>query len=120
MKGQHKASNYLEPSRINISPSNQYIDGVCSKIAKSLFWINRVKNSIGEKTRKTPYFAKVHSYLVYCLSIYNCANSTNLDKLKITQKSDQNLMCLENAMLPWISLSPFAMHYNRTVRDKAS
>jgi hypothetical protein len=95
MKGQHKASNYLEPSWINISPSTNILIVCVSKIAKFLFWINRVKNFIGEKTRKTPYFAMVHSYLVYCLSIYNCANNTNLNKLKITQKSDQNFMCLD-------------------------
>jgi hypothetical protein len=72
---------------------DSHIDHVCSKIAKSLFCINRVKNFIDEKTRKTLYFAMVHSHLVYCLSIYSCANSTSLNKLRLKQKEAIRIIC---------------------------
>jgi hypothetical protein len=65
---------------------DSHIDSVCAKISKSLFCINRVKNFIDEKTRKTLYFAMVHSHIVYCLSIYSCANATSLNRLRIKQK----------------------------------
>jgi hypothetical protein len=69
-----------------------HIDNICSKISKSLFCINRVKNFSDEKTRKTLYFAMVHSHIVYCLSIYSCANMSSLNKLKLKQKEAIRIM----------------------------
>jgi hypothetical protein len=63
-----------------------HITYLCSKISKSLFCINRIKNFINQETRKTLYCAVVHSHLVYCINVYSCANSTSINKLKIKQK----------------------------------
>jgi hypothetical protein len=46
-----------------------------------------------EKTRKTLYFAMIHSHIVYCMSIYSCANSTSLNKLRIKQKEAIRVIC---------------------------
>jgi hypothetical protein len=43
---------------------DDHISNLCSKIAKSLFCINRVKNFVNMETRKTLYFAMIHSHLV--------------------------------------------------------
>jgi hypothetical protein len=72
---------------------DSHIDNVCAKISKSLFCLNRVKNFIDEKTRKTLYFAMVHSHLMYCLSIYSCANMTSLNKVEIMQKKAIRIIC---------------------------
>ncbi len=44
---------------------DDHISNLCSEIAQSLFCINRVKNFVNLETRKTPYFAMIHSHLVY-------------------------------------------------------
>lgn len=63
-----------------------HIDGICTKIAKSLFCINRVKNFLDHSSLRKLYFSMVHSHIDYCLSIYGCANPTSLNKLKVKQK----------------------------------
>jgi hypothetical protein len=42
-----------------------HISSLCSKISKSLFCINRIKNFINQDTRKTLYYAMVHSHIAY-------------------------------------------------------
>ena len=63
-----------------------HITHLCTKIAKSLFCINRVKNFVTHETLKLMYFAMIHSHIVYCINIYGCANKTTLNKLWLKQK----------------------------------
>ncbi len=35
----------------------------------------------------------VHSHIVYCLSIYSCANISSLNKLKLKQKEAIRIIC---------------------------
>jgi len=72
---------------------DEHINSLCNKISKSMFCINRVINFVNEQTRKTLYFAMIHSHLVYCLSIYSCANATSLNKLKVKQKEAVRIIC---------------------------
>jgi hypothetical protein len=65
---------------------DDHISHLCSKISKSLFCINRIKDFVDQKTRKMLYFVMVHSHIVYCINIYSCANTTSLNKLRIKQK----------------------------------
>jgi hypothetical protein len=53
---------------------DDHITNLCSKISKSLFCLNRVKNFVNQETRKTLYFAMIHCHLVYCMNVYSCAN----------------------------------------------
>jgi hypothetical protein len=72
---------------------DEHINNLCAKISKSLFCINRVKNFVNEQTRKTLYFAMIHSHLVYCMSIYSCATQTSLNKLIVKQKEAVRIIC---------------------------
>jgi hypothetical protein len=63
-----------------------HISHICSKVSKSLFCINRIKNFVGQDSLKKLYYAMIHSHLTYCLNIYSCANTTNLQRLRIKQK----------------------------------
>jgi hypothetical protein len=63
-----------------------HIDMLCSKISKSLFCINRVKNFIDESSLRKLYFSMVHSHLSYAINVYGCATSTALEKLRVMQK----------------------------------
>jgi len=63
-----------------------HIDHLCTKISKSLFCLNRVKNFVTNNALKSLYFAMVHSHIMYCINIYGCANATTLNKLVVKQK----------------------------------
>jgi hypothetical protein len=72
---------------------DEHITHLCNKISKSIFCINRVKNFVDLNTRKLLYFALIHSHIMYCLTIYSCANATNMNKLKIKQKAAIRIVC---------------------------
>ena len=63
-----------------------HIDSLRSKLSKSLFCINRVKNFVPQKTLKTLYFTLFHSHLLYCPLIVSCAPKSLVDKIAIMQK----------------------------------
>jgi hypothetical protein len=72
---------------------NDHISHVCAKISKSLFCINRIKNFVKKDALVMLYYAMVHSHLSYCLNIYGCANTTNLQRLRIKQKEAVRAIC---------------------------
>ncbi len=72
---------------------DDHITHLFAKVSKSLFCINRVTNFVSQDTLKTLYSATVHSHLVYCMSIYSCANKTSLNRLKIKQKEAIRIIC---------------------------
>jgi hypothetical protein len=72
---------------------SDHISNVCAKISKSLFCINRIKNFVNKNALRSLYFAMVHSHLSYCLNIYGCANTTNLQRLRIKQKEAIRVIC---------------------------
>ena len=63
-----------------------HIDSLRSKLSKSLYCINRVKNIVPQKTLKTLYFSLIHSHLSYCPLIVSCAPKSCINKLVIMQK----------------------------------
>ena len=64
---------------------DSHITLLCSKISKSLFCINRIKNFVNGDSLKQLYYAMVHSHLSYCINVYSCANTTALQKLRVKQ-----------------------------------
>jgi hypothetical protein len=72
---------------------DSHISHICAKISKSLFCINRIKNFVNKESLKKLYFAMVHSHLSYCVNIYGCANTTNLQKLRVKQKAAIRTIC---------------------------
>ncbi len=65
----------------------------CSKVSKALFFINRIKNFIHQKSLTSLYYAMIHSHLNYCLNVYGCANTTNLQRLRLKQKEAIRVFC---------------------------
>ena len=72
---------------------DEHINHLCSKISKSLFCINRIRNFVTLEALKMLYFAMVHSHLMYCINIYSCANITSLNRLRIKQKEAIRAIC---------------------------
>ncbi len=73
---------------------NSHNQQLCSKISKSLFCINRIKNFVNGESLKQLYYAMVHSHLSYCINVYSCANTTDLQKLRIKQKEALRVITL--------------------------
>jgi hypothetical protein len=65
---------------------SQHLAYMQTKIAKSLFILNRSKNFISKNARKLLFYAMVHSHLTYCPIIYGTASKTHIKKLSILQK----------------------------------
>jgi Reverse transcriptase (RNA-dependent DNA polymerase) len=59
---------------------------VCTKLAKSNFIINKVKNFVPQHALRTLYFALVHPHLLYCLPLYGCTSAKNINKIVKMQK----------------------------------
>ena len=68
---------------------------LCSKISKSLFCLNRIKNFVNAKSLRMLYFSMIHSVISYGINIYGCANKTTLDKLIVKQKQAIRTICNE-------------------------
>jgi len=65
---------------------DHHIKHICSKISKSLYCINKIKDFVDLESLKKLYFAMIHSHIAYCINIYGSANPTTLSKLIIKQK----------------------------------
>jgi hypothetical protein len=72
---------------------DDHITSICSKISKSLFCLNRIKNVGTNSALKTLYYAMVHSHIAYCINIYGCATPTALNRLVIKQKEAIRIVC---------------------------
>jgi hypothetical protein len=70
-----------------------HISSICSKVSKSLYCLNRIKNFVTPSAMKMLYFAMVHSHIVYCLNVFSCANITTLSPLKLKQKEAIRIVC---------------------------
>jgi hypothetical protein len=64
----------------------EHTNNLSSKISKSLFCMNRLKNFVTPAALKMLYYAMVHSHLNYCINVYSCAYPTTLNRLKLKQK----------------------------------
>jgi hypothetical protein len=71
---------------------DHHCDVICSKLAKSNFIINRVKNFLQKDALRTIYFSMIHSHIMYCLPIYGCTAEKNLCKIKKAQKKAVRLI----------------------------
>jgi Reverse transcriptase (RNA-dependent DNA polymerase) len=63
-----------------------HCDLISSKLAKSNFIMNRVKNFLPRDAMRTVYFSMIHSHLTYCLPIYSCTTAKNITKIEKAQK----------------------------------
>jgi len=65
---------------------DDHVNGICKKLSKSLFCINRIKNFVKKESLLMLYYAMIHPHINYCLNIYSCANKTTLNRLRLKQK----------------------------------
>lgn len=63
-----------------------HIDHVKSKIAKSLYIINRSKRYMGAENLRTLYYSMIHCYLNYGIVLWGSANKCHLNKVIVLQK----------------------------------
>jgi hypothetical protein len=65
---------------------NQHCTNVCNKLAQANYIINRVKNVLPKNLLKTLYYSLFHPHLLYCLPVFGCTSSKNVNKIMIMQK----------------------------------
>ncbi len=65
---------------------NTHVQHLCNKLNKSLFCLNRIKNTLASKSLRTLYFSIFHSHLLYCNTILTCTSQTNINRISILQK----------------------------------
>ena len=59
---------------------------LCTKLSRSNYIINRVKNILPTKSLKTLYYSLIHPHILYGLPIYSCTTQKNLNKIFKMQK----------------------------------
>ena len=69
---------------------------VCTKIAQSNFIINRAKHFLPHNSLRTLYFALIHPHLLYCLPIYSCTTTSNINKIEKMQKKAIRIITKSN------------------------
>jgi hypothetical protein len=65
---------------------NQHLSYVKTKLAKSIFLLNRCKHFLTKRALRMLYFATVHAHLLYCPIILSISCKTNLNQIIIMQK----------------------------------
>ncbi len=64
-----------------------------NKISKSLFTLNKVKNSLSSTALKSLYYALIHPYILYCLPVISCSSQKNINMLALKQKRCIRIIC---------------------------
>ncbi len=78
-----KLLGILLDENLNFNANSELL---CSKLSKSIYFINRAKHFLPPNALKSLYFALFHSHILYCPSIYSCTSQTNLKKIAGLQK----------------------------------
>lgn len=65
---------------------NENTKALTNKLSRSIFFLNRVKNTLSAKALKSLYTSFFHSHLLYCANIYSCTSQSNLNKIFLQQK----------------------------------
>jgi len=63
-----------------------HLSYISTKLCRSLYILNKAKNTLPKNTLKNVYFALIHPHLLYCSSIISCTTKKNTDKLYKAQK----------------------------------
>jgi hypothetical protein len=75
---------------------NAHCTHVCNKLSQANYIINKVKNFLPRKSLRTLYFSLFHPHLLYCLPIYICTSSKNINKIRLLQKKVVRSVCNTN------------------------
>jgi hypothetical protein len=66
---------------------NYHVKHVKNKISSVLFSMRKVKNILNPAALKTIYYALIHPHFLYCLPIYSCTSTKNIQLLFAKQKA---------------------------------
>ena len=75
---------------------NSHVQHLRNKLNKSLFCLNRIKNTLDSKSLRTIYFSIFHSHLLYCNTILNCTSQTNINCISVLQKKQSDRYHMQN------------------------
>ena len=70
-----------------------HVKSTLNKISKSLFTLNKVKNSLSSTALKSLYYALIHPYFLYCLPVISCSSQKNINTLALKQKRCIRIIC---------------------------
>jgi len=70
-----------------------HVKSTLNKISKSLFTLNKVKNSLSTTALKSLYYALIHPYFLYCLPVISCSSQKNINMLALKQKRCIRIIC---------------------------
>ena len=70
-----------------------HISQLISKLNRSLFMMRNAKNVLSLSGLKSLYYALFHPHLLYCLPVYSCTSSKNLNLIRIKQKQAVRIIC---------------------------
>jgi hypothetical protein len=94
---------------------NSHIDYTCSKLSKSLFCLNRLKNFVNKKALISAYHSLIGSHLLYCINILGCTSQQNINRLHIIQKKQLELCVIwviMNTPLPLFMIYKYSLLIN--------
>jgi hypothetical protein len=83
-----------------------------TKLNRSLFCINKVKNILPKPALKSLYYALIHSHLSYCPVITSCASNKNIKKISVIQKKPLELSPANSIMHILIRYSKSTKFYH--------
>ena len=75
---------------------NFHVISISSKLSKALYMLRSTKNFLPQKARKAVYYTLLHCHLIYCLPIWSCTSSSNLNAMSILQKKAVRIVASEN------------------------
>ena len=75
---------------------NYHIKSITSKLSKALYMLRSTKNVLPLKARKAVYYTLFHCHLIYCLPIWSCTSSANINTMSILQKKAVRIVAAEN------------------------
>ncbi len=78
-----KLLGILLDENLNFNANTEHL---CSKLSRSIYFINRAKHFLPLNALKSLYYALFHSHILYCPSIYSCTSNPNIKKIFNLQK----------------------------------
>ena len=83
---------------------DQHVQKTCSKISQSNYIISRAKNFLNPQSLKMLYFSMIHPHFLYCLPVYGCTSTKNINKLKKIQRKAVRTITKSSYNAPTVDL----------------
>ena len=70
-----------------------HIKQILTKLSRSLYLMRSAKHLLNSSSLKTLYYALIHPHLLYCLPVYSCTSSKNINLIFNKQKQAIRIIC---------------------------